>query len=155
MNQAAHFTLTRDGIPVSQQRFHRVGNVEKAANILNSMSSSSRTSFRRGLKIDFGFAPFFYGLMICLSILIRRNAADEWNNILHILCWVPLAIWLCDVLEDSATLSLLNNFEEKGEVSGVTTAIMAVSSWLKWIIGIAWLVIMISLAIASAVQHWR
>ena len=156
MLQVARFTLTRAGAPVSQQRFHRVTGAGKTSAILGSMNSNARRSLRSGVKIDYAYMPFFYGLLISLSIIVHRNAGmgNAWDDVLHILCWLPIATWLFDLAEDTSMLSILGTFEKNQEVTGVTTVIMAISSWLRWITGIVWLVIMISLGIAWAIEHW-
>ena len=154
MRQASRFTLTSTGEPVLLQKFHRVGTSKKASDILNDMSAGSRNSMRVGLNIDFCFMPFFYGLMICLSILIFRGAetTPRWAEILHALCFLPLAIWLFDLLENLATLSILKRFEKKREVAGGATILMTLCSSLKWLCGLVWLLLMISHVVTKSVE---
>jgi len=156
MRQASRFTINHSGEPILLQKFHRIGNAGKAQDILNNMSRNARNSMRVGLNIDFCFMPFFYGLMICLSILIFRDATNtpSWNEILQVLCWLPLGIWLFDLLENSATLSILKRFEKKREVVGSAALLMTTGSWLKWISGLVWLLLMISHAVAKGVEYW-
>src|SRR5690606_4783497 len=105
------------------------------------------------IRIDFWYTPFFYGLMICLSVLAlwQEEPGTGWNHMLQILCWVPAASWAFDLMEDAAAISVLNSFEEKREVPRSTAVFMTAASLLKWITGIAWLTVIISWSVASAV----
>ncbi len=152
MLQSARFALTREGVPVSTQRFHRSWRAGKAAETLEDMSANARASMRHGIKTDYVFAIFFYGLMICLSILALRNSGMEgWREILIALCWLPVLTFLFDLLEDTAALSVLSAYERKRETAPVSVLLMTIFSLLKWASGIAWLVIMISLGITESV----
>lgn len=142
----------------------RPGRVDFAAGVppygpqkLGSMNLSARRSMRNGLHIDFVFMPFFCGLSTCLSIFARHTAdkADGWDGMPRVLCWMPLCILLCDLLENSTGLGLLVRFEEKGEVRPGTVLLMAISSCAKWSIGIVWLLLILSHGISRAIEHWH
>jgi len=155
MRQAARFSLTLDGVPVALQKFHRLGKADGVATILQSMSMHSRASMRAGLRMDFLFMPFFYGLIVCLSVLIRWDAGENsnWYEILYALCWLPFAMWLFDLIENLAALSILSAFERKREVSTTSALLMAAGNVLKSVTLILWLLVMASYGVAEVVDY--
>lgn len=153
MLQAGRFSLTRDGQQVSIQRLHLTRHPERLDEVLRRMNNASRNSLRRGLRGDFLFMPFFYALLIFIGLQLRLGAApDNWQPVLRLLCYLPLATWGMDLVENFSMLGLLANHASGKRLNATLCWTMAGGSLLKWISGIAWLLITTSLLIAAAVS---
>jgi hypothetical protein len=152
MLQAGRFSLTRDGEQVSVQKLHLMRNATAIDGVLRRMSTASRQSLRRGLRGDFLFMPFFYGLLICIGLQLRLGSQlDNWESVITILCLVPLLTLASDLLENFAMLGLLAGHNAGWKPSPGLAWTMAAGAVLKWTSGIGWLVMTISLLVATAV----
>lgn len=153
MWQAGRFSLTRDGEQVSIQKLHLTRNADVLDTTLRRMSGASRKSLRSGLRGDFLFMPFFYTLLILVSLqLYLGYRPNNREPVLQVLCYVPFLTWLMDLVENFCMLGLLSSHAAGKKLSRPMVWIMAISSSVKWISGIGWLVMTISILLAWAVR---
>lgn len=157
MIQAGRFMLTDKSEPVSLQGFHRIGSQARALALLSSMNASARRSMRNGLNTDYFFMPFFYGLLVCLSLLVSGSCErySGWEDVLRIMCWLPAGMWAFDLIENLANVALLARFEDKQEISSGNVVVMAVATWLKWGLGAVWTLLMLSHIMTRVIAYWN
>lgn len=154
MLQAGRFSLTRDGEAVSIQRLHTMPDATRINELLRRMPLAARQSLRSGLRGDFLFMPFFYGLLILIGLQLRMSSTMyDWAPMLTLLCYAPLLTWAMDLVENFTMLGLLSGFEKGKKLSRGLAWTMAAGAVLKWISGIAWIIVIISLLIAAAVER--
>ena len=132
--------------------------MSKMNNTLSNLSEKGFKMIRKSLLIDYAFMPFLYLLMSAISCLILRHSATfsaGWKHVLYFMCWLPFITWLLDVLENAFTLSVLSDYRnEEAKIKKSQFLMMSISSVLKWITGLGWLLFMISLLLCFLVDRF-
>jgi hypothetical protein len=113
---------------------------------LDGLPEKTKDMIKLNLKLDFCWMAFLYLLMICLGSYIWRHS-DSCDLLQHIVCYLPLANWIFDIMENVMTFEVLK------DSSPAKARIMGTFSVLKWSAGAVYLLCLLYLLALVIMTH--
>lgn len=154
--QISTFVTDKNGKRLSLLKLQGLTSAPKLQHHLSPLPQKALHMIRKSLVIDYAFMPFLYLLMAGISCLLLRHAEHfdaGWKQVLYILCWLPFVTWLLDILENAFALSIISNCRnEFSNMNKSQVVLLSLSSVLKWLISLGWLLLMTVLLILYLVR---